>query len=72
MMGSGFMAANTVLLTMLAGHYSSLEEVGIFTLSLTTSQFLYAVGLWGVNDLQMTDYSRPWDLVKKPAGIPCC
>jgi O-antigen/teichoic acid export membrane protein len=58
MMGSGFMAANTVLLTMLAGHYSSLEEVGIFTLSLTTSQFLYAVGLWGVNDLQMTDYSR--------------
>ena len=58
MMGSGFMAANTVLLTMLAGHYSSLEEVGIFTLSLTTSQVLYSVGLWGVNDLQMTDYSR--------------
>lgn len=58
MMGSGFMAANTVLLTMLAGHYSSLEEVGIFTLSLTTSQVLYAVGLWGANDLQMTDYSR--------------
>lgn len=58
MMGSGFMAANTVFLTMLAGHYSSLEEVGIFTLSLTTSQVLYAVGLWGANDLQMTDYSR--------------
>lgn len=58
MMGSGFMAANTVFLTMLAGHYSSLEEVGIFTLSLTTSQVLYAIGLWGANDLQMTDYSR--------------
>ena len=58
MMGSGFMAANTVFLTMLAGHYSSLEEVGVFTLSLTTSQVLYAVGLWGANDLQMTDYSR--------------
>ena len=58
MMGSGLMAANTVLLTMLAGHYSSLEEVGIFTLSLTTSQVLYSVGLWGANDLQMTDYSR--------------
>ena len=58
MMGSGFMAANTVLLTMLAGHYSNLEQVGIFTLSLTTSQVLYSVGLWGANDLQMTDYSR--------------
>lgn len=58
MMGSGLMAANTVLLTMLVGHYSTLPEIGIFTLSLTSSQVMYAVGLWGLNDLQMTDYSH--------------
>ena len=56
MMGSGVMAANTVLLTMLTGHFADLAEVGVFTLALTTAQVLYSVGLLGANDLQMTDY----------------
>lgn len=58
MMGSGIMAANTVLLTMLTGHSADLSEVGVFTLALTTAQVLYSIGLLGANDLQMTDYNR--------------
>ena len=56
--GSMMMAANTVLLTMLVGHYSTMGDVGIFTLALTSAQVLYSVGLFGANDLQMTDYSH--------------
>ena len=58
MMGSGMVAASTVLLTMLVGHFFSLDEVGVFTLSLTTAQILYVFGLFGANDLQMTDYAH--------------
>lgn len=56
MMGSGMMAANTVLLNMLVGHFFDLNEVGMFSLALTTSQVLYSLALFGANDLQMTDY----------------
>lgn len=58
MMGSGMMAANTVLLSMLVGHFFDLNEVGMFSLSLTTAQVLYSLALFGANDLQMTDYSH--------------
>lgn len=56
MMGSGMMAANTVILSMLVGHFFDLNEVGMFSLSLTTAQVLYSLALFGANDLQMTDY----------------
>lgn len=58
MAGSGMMAANTVILSMLVGHFSNLTEVGLFTLSLTTAQVLYALALFGSNAMQMTDYQR--------------
>ena len=57
-MGSVMMSANTVLMTALVGHLFTLEDVGKFTLSLTTSQVLYAIGLFGLNDQQMTDYGH--------------
>lgn len=50
------MAANTVVLSMLVGHFFDLNEVGMFSLALTTAQVLYALALFGANDLQMTDY----------------
>lgn len=57
-MGSGMMSANTVILTMLVGHLCDLAAVGMFGFALTTAQVLYAVGLFGANDLQMTDYGH--------------
>lgn len=57
-MGSGMMAANTVILTMLVGHFADLNAVGLFGLSLTTAQVLYSLALFGANDLQMTDYQH--------------
>jgi O-antigen/teichoic acid export membrane protein len=58
MMGSGMMAANTVILSMLVGHFFDLNEVGMFSLALTTAQVLYSLALFGANDLQMTDYHQ--------------
>ncbi len=58
MMGSGMMAASTVVMTMLVGHFSDLAYVGDFSLALTTAQILYSLALFGTNDLQMTDYHR--------------
>ena len=57
-LGSGMMSANTVILTMLVGHFFAIREVGIFGLSLTTAQVLYSLALFGSNDLQMTDYKH--------------
>lgn len=56
MLGSGMMAANTVILSMLVGHFSDLNEMGLFSLSLTTAQVLYSLALFGTNAMQMTDY----------------
>lgn len=58
MMGSGMMAASTVLMTMLVGHFTDLALVGDFSLALTTAQIIYSLALFGTNDLQMTDYHR--------------
>ncbi len=58
MMGSGMMAANTLILNMLVGHFFDLNEVGMFSLALTTAQVLYSLALFGANDLQMTDYDH--------------
>jgi O-antigen/teichoic acid export membrane protein len=52
------MAANTVILNMLIGHFFDLNEVGMFSLALTTAQVLYSLALFGANDLQMTDYHQ--------------
>ncbi|MBQ9038889.1 MAG: hypothetical protein IJ119_05310 [Clostridia bacterium] len=60
MMGSGMVAANTVFLTMLVSRFADLATVGAFTLALTTSQILYTLGLFGANDLQMTDYRHTY------------
>ena len=60
MLGSGMMAANTVFLTMLVGHLFDMTVIGQFTLALTTSQILYSLGLFGANDLQMTDYRHAY------------
>lgn len=54
--GSCMMAGNTVAMSMLVGHLFDLNEMGIFSLSLTTAQILYSLALFGANDLQMTDY----------------
>ena len=58
MLGSGMVAANSVLMTMTVGHLFVLETVGAFTLALTTAQILYIAALFGTNDLQMTDYGE--------------
>ena len=60
MMGSGMVAASTVLLTMLVSRFSDLTTVGAFTLALTTAQILYSLGFFGANDLQMTDYQHKY------------
>lgn len=58
MLGSGMVAANSVLMTMVVGHLFPMETVGAFTLALTTAQILYILALFGTNDLQMTDYGE--------------
>ena len=58
MLGSGMVAANSVLLTMFVGHRFAIDTMGAFTLALTTAQILYTLALFGANDLQMTDYAQ--------------
>ena len=80
MMGSGMVAANTVILTMLVSRFADLATVGAFTLALTTSQILYTLGLFGANDLQMTDYKHSYrfahyfhvKVFSTLASVVCC
>ncbi|MCD8021945.1 MAG: lipopolysaccharide biosynthesis protein [Lachnospiraceae bacterium] len=58
MMGSGMMSVNTVVLSMLVSNFFDLDEVGRFTLALTTAQILYSLALFGANDRQMLDYGH--------------
>ena len=57
-LGSGMMAANSVLILMAVSRTADLDTVGDFSISLTTSQLLYVVALFSVNDFQMTDYDH--------------
>lgn len=56
--GNSMQAGTTVLMTMLTGYVLDLASVGIFSFALMASQLLYTVGLFGANDLQMTDYDH--------------
>lgn len=56
--GSSMQAGSTVLMTMLTGHFLDLASVGVFSFALVISQLLYTVGLFGANDLQMTDFAH--------------
>ena len=56
--GNSMQAGTTVLMTMLTGYVLDLKSVGIFSFALMASQLLYTVGLFGANDLQMTDYDH--------------
>ena len=56
--GNSMQAGATVLMTMLTGYVLDLASVGIFSFALMASQLLYTVGLFGANDLQMTDYDH--------------
>ena len=56
--GNSMQAGTTVLMTMLNGYVLDLASVGIFSFALMASQLLYTVGLFGANDLQMTDYDH--------------
>ncbi len=56
--GSSMQAGSTVLMTMLTGHFLDLASVGVFSFALVISQLLYTVGLFGANDLQMTDFDH--------------
>ena len=56
--GNSMQAGATVLMTMLTGYTLDLKSVGIFSFALMASQLLYTVGLFGANDLQMTDYDH--------------
>ena len=57
-LGSAVNAANSVIMLMAVSRFFNLETVGAFSISLTTAQILYVVGLFGVNDFQMTDYQH--------------
>ncbi|MBQ6483330.1 MAG: lipopolysaccharide biosynthesis protein [Anaerolineaceae bacterium] len=59
-LGSGMMAANSVLMLMAVSRTADLDTVGAFSISLTTSQLLYVVALFAVNDFQMTDYDHEY------------
>ena len=59
-LGSGMTAANSVLMLMAVSRTADLDTVGAFSISLTTSQLLYVVALFAVNDFQMTDYNHEY------------
>ena len=59
-LGSTINALNSVLMLMAVSRFFDLETTGAFSISLTTAQILYVIGLFGVNDFQMTDYQHEY------------
>lgn len=60
MVGSIMFAANSVILVIFVSRSADVAEVGRFSISLTTAQLLYFVGLFGANNYQMTDYRNEY------------
>ena len=55
-LGSTMLGLNTFILLMLVSRTSDVATVGSFGIALTTAQLLYFVGVFGVDNYQMTDY----------------
>lgn len=79
-LGSCMTAANSVLLMLAVSRTASLGTVGEFSLALTTSQMLYVVALFGINDFQMTDFNHEYSFrcyskakfISSILAVACC
>lgn len=58
--GSMMFAANAPFMLMLVSRLSGVEAAGTFGIATATAQQLYIIGLFGVNNFQMTDYQRQY------------
>ncbi|NLG10061.1 MAG: oligosaccharide flippase family protein, partial [Coriobacteriaceae bacterium] len=57
-LGSTMLGLNTFILLMLVSRFFDVATVGAFGIALTTAQLLYFVGLFGVDNYQMTDFKE--------------
>lgn len=59
-MGSAMYGANSFLMLVVVSNTASLSITGSFSISWTTAQLLYIIGLFGANFYQMTDYKEEY------------
>ena len=57
-LGSTMYGANSFVMLALVSQIGNVEQTGDFGIAFTTAQILYIVGLLGVSQYQMTDYSK--------------
>lgn len=60
MLGSIMYGANSFVMLSLVSQIGTVEQTGYFGIAFTTAQLLYIVGLFGVNNYQMTDYREKY------------
>lgn len=59
-LGSTMYGANSFIMLALVSRIGTVEQAGYFGIAFTTAQILYIVGLFGVNNYQMTDYQEKY------------
>ena len=59
-LGSAMYGANSFLMLVMVSNTASLSTTGSFSISWTTAQMLYIIGLFGANFYQMTDYKEEY------------
>ncbi len=61
MLGSAMFGASSVLLLALVSQTTNEAQAGVFSVSFSTAQLLYMIGLFGSNHFQMTDYAERYN-----------
>lgn len=59
-LGSTMYGVNSFVMLALVSRIGTVEQAGYFGIAFTTAQLLYIVGLFGVNNYQMTDYHEKY------------
>lgn len=59
-LGSAMYGANSFIMLALVSRIGTVEQAGNFGIAFTTAQILYIIGLFGVNNYQMTDYQEKY------------
>lgn len=62
-LGSTMYGANTFIMLAMVSRFGTVEQAGDFGIAFTTAQILYIIGLMGISQYQMTDYSEKYRFV---------